>query len=174
MKKLALYAWGFLTAAVICAAALVAALAIRFFFWEYCTVFASMGGTLAAAFFFNAREKLMTAKTIADSAVIPIQPAVICGQTEKEKEEEELRENFGIYVSSFGILLGTKIIEFNQNGIWLQNVEIGQNYISFGYGARGEELQNIRLLYSKPDKDALAGIVENFRKDTGVVPTVAG
>ena len=163
MKKLALHAWGFLTTAVICAAALTAALALRFSRWEYCTIFALMTGTLAVALFFAAREKFMTAKAIADSAVIRIQPAVICGQS-----------NFGIYVSSFGILLGTKIIKFNQNGIWLRNVEIGQDYISFSYGARGEELQNIRLLYSKPDKDSLAGIIENFRKDTGVVPTIAG
>ena len=163
MKRLALYARGFLAAAVICAAALAAALVLRFSCWEYCTVFALMGGTLAAAFFFNAREKLMTAKAIADSAVICIHPAVISGQT-----------NCGIYVSSFGILLGTKIIEFNQNGIWLRNVEIGRDYISFDYGERGEELQNIRLLYSKPDEDELADIIENFRKETGVVPTIAG
>ena len=174
MKKLALYAGVFLAAVVICAAALTAALALRFSYWEYCTVFALMGVTLAAALFFTASEKFMMAKAIADSAVICIQPAVIRGQTEEEKEEEKLRENFGIYVSCFGILLGTKIIKFNQNGIWLRKVEIGRDYISFGYGARGEALQSIQLLYSRPDEEALAGIIENFRKETGVVPTIAG
>ena len=175
MKKLALYANVFLTTAVICITALAAALALRFSCWEYCTVFALMGGTLAAALFFTAREKLMTAKVIADSAVICIQPAVIYGQTKEEKEEEEeLRENFGIYVSSFGILLGTKVIKFNQNGIWLRNVEIGRDYISFGYGAKYEALQTIRLLYSRPGEDELAGIIENFRKETGVVPIIEG
>ena len=127
-----------------------------------------------AALFFAARKKLMTAKAIADSAVICIQPAVVCGRADEEKDEDALRENFGIYVSCFGILLGTRIIEFNQNGVWLRSVEIGQDYISFGYGERGDELHIIRLLYSKPDEGALAGIIENFRKETGVVPVIAG
>ena len=131
-----------------------------------------MGGALSAALYFSIRSKLAAAKTIADSAVIRIRPAILCGQTEEENEEEELRENFGIHVSCFGILLGTKIIKFNQNGVWLKNVEIGNDYISFGYGARGEELKSIRLLYSKPDDEKLAEVIENFRKETGVIPVI--
>ena len=174
MKKIALNERTALAAVIIFAATLTAALCIRFSGWEYCSLFALMGATLAAALYFAARRKLMTAKTIADSAVICIQPAVICGRADEEKDKEELRENFGIYVSCFGILLGTKIIEFNQNGVWLKNVEIGQDYILFGYGASGDQLQNIRLLYSRPDEAALADIIENFRKETGVTPTIAG
>ena len=175
MKRMALYTRLFLAMAVICAIAIIIVFACRFSHWEYCAVFASMGGVIASVLFYTARKQFMTAKTIADSAVIRIQPALIFVKTEEEsEEEEELRENFGIYVSCFGILLGAKIIEFNQNGIWLRNVEIGQDYISFSYGERDEELQNIRLLYSKPDADALAGIIENFRKDSGVVPAVVG
>jgi hypothetical protein len=132
-----------------------------------------MGLTLAIVLFFTTRKKLMAAKAIMDSAVICIQPAVVCGQPEADKEEEELSENFGIFVSCFGILLGSKIIRFNQDGIWLKTVEIGQDYISFGYGARGEELHIIRLLYSRPGEGALARIIENFRKETGVVPVIA-
>ena len=171
MKRIALYARIFLTAAIICAAALAAALVLRFSLWEYCVVFTLMGTTLMAALFFASLSNLATAKTIVDSAVICIQPAVICGRTDEVKEKE-LRESFGIYVSCFGILLGTKVIRFNQNGIWLKSVGIGQDYISFGYGERGEELQAIRLLYSRPDEETIAGIVENFRKETGVVPTI--
>ena len=173
MRKLILYEWGFGAAAAVCAAVLAAALLIRFAYCEYCVVFALMGVTAAAVLLFATRRKLMTAKAIADSAVICIHPAVVSGQAGEESDEEELRENFGIYVSCFGILLGTKIIPFNQNGVWLKNVMIGHDYISFGYGASGEELHSLRLLYSKPGEKELAGIIENFRKETGVVPVVA-
>ena len=88
------------------------------------------------------------------------------------KKAEKLRENYGIYVSTFGILLGDKIIMFNQSGIWLRKVEIGRDYISFDYGARDEALQNIRLLYSRPDGDELAGIIEKFRDETRVIPVI--
>ena len=174
LKTTTFLARAFLAIAIVCIAALTAALALGFYLWEYCTVFALMALTFAIVLFFKMRKKLVTAKAIVDSAVICIQPAVVFGRTEEEKDEEGLRENFGIYVSCFGILLGTKIIRFNQDGIWLKSVEIGQDYISFGYGARGEELHNIRLLYSKPGEDVLARIIENFRKETGVIPTVTG
>jgi len=173
LKRLTLYARGFMTATVVCAAAIATALAFRFPRCEYCALFALMGGTLAAVLFFSTRKKLITAKTIADSAVIRIQPAVVHSRTGEDIEHERIREDLGIYVSCFGILLGTKIIEFNQNGIWLKSVEIGQDHITFGFGARGEEPDYIRLLYSRPDEAALAGIIESFRKETGVVPVVA-
>ena len=174
MKRITFLVRAFLAAVIICVAVFAAALALRFPRWEYCAVFILMGLTLAIVLFFTTRKKLMTAKAIMDSAVICIQPAVVCGRTEQEREKEELRENFGIYVSCFGILLGAKIIRFNQDGIWLKTVEIGRDYISFGYGARGEELHIIRLLYSRPGEDALARIIENFRKETGVVPVIVG
>ena len=155
MKKLATNTWIPFAAAIACAALLAAALALRFPWWEYLTVFALMGATLAAALFISARRRLMAAKAIVDSAVIRIQ-----------------HEDSMVYVSCFGILLGAEAIRFNQDGIWLKNVEIGQGYISFGYGANGEEPQNIRLLYPRPDEAALAGIVECFRKETGIVPAI--
>ena len=164
MKKLILYERGFGAAAAICVALLAAALIIRFAYCEYCELFAMMGIVAAVALFFTTHKKLITAKAIADSAVICIHPAVIRGEAEEEIT----------YVSCFGILLGAKIIQFNQNGVWLKNVEIGQDYISFGYGETGEELHNIRLLYSKPDEQTLKTIIENFRKETGVVPVIAG
>ena len=172
MKKLALLVWICLAAAVVCATLLVVAFATRFPGWEYCAVFTLMGSTIAAAMLLVTRKKLMAARAIAESAIICIQPAVIRGRAEEEKEGKELCENFGIYVSCFGILLGTKVIEFNRNGIWLKNVDIGHDHISFGYGAPGEETHSIRLLYSKPCEDELAGIIEDFRKETGIVPVV--
>ena len=163
-----------MAAAFVCIALLALALCLRFSYWEHCTVFSLMGGTLALALFLAARKKLMTARAIVESAVICIEPAVICGQGQAAKEEEGLREDFGIYVSCFGILLGTKLIKFNQDGIWLRAVEIGADSISFGYGASSEELQTIRLLYSRPSEDTLADVMESFRKETGVMPSLTG
>ena len=40
------------------------------------------------------------------------------------------------------------------------------------YG-RDAEARTIRLLYARPDGDALAGILEKFRYETGVTPTIA-
>ena len=174
MKKLVLTAWVFLSAAILFAAALTV---ILIFHPAITAPFAFLffaGGMTAVILLINTRKNLSAAHAIVDSAVIHIQPAVIQAQSVEEKKEAgQLQRNFGIYVSSFGILLGAKVIRFNQSGIWLRNVEIGEDYIFFIYGVNGEELHNIRLLYSKPSEDELAVIIENFRKDTGVVPVVA-
>jgi hypothetical protein len=50
-------------------------------------------------------------------------------------------------------------------------VEIGQDYLSIDYG-RGAEVNNIRLLYIRPDSVVLATIIEKFRFETGIVPVV--
>ena len=163
MEKLMLHARGLLTAVIAFAAALAGVLILRPPNWIAYAPVILAAGLATLLHYILARKNLRSAQLIVENTIITIQPAVICGQ-----------KNFGVYVSGFGILLGTKIIEFNRNGIWLENIEIGQDYISFGYGARGEELQNTRLLYSKPGDDALAGIIENFRKETGVVPVIAG
>ena len=173
MKKLVLYAWLFLSATVICAAAFTALVIFRPPIVVLSALLFFVAGAVTLILLIETRKKLSAAHTIVDSAVIHIQPAEIFAQSvEEQKEAERFRENFEIYVSSFGILLGAKVIRFNQSGIWLKNVEIGPDYISFDYGEKDKEIQNIRLLYSKPGEDELAGIIENFRKDTGVVPVL--
>ena len=167
-----LQARGSLAAVIVFAAALAGTLILRPPNWAAYAPVIFAAGLAALLHYIPARENLGSARLIVENAIIRIQPAVIYGRTEEEKENEDLRENFGIYVSVFGILLGGKIIKFNQSGIWLRSVEIGRDYISFGYGGKDEELQNIRLLYSRPGGDALAGIVENFRREIGVVPTI--
>ena len=174
MKKLVMRKWILLTTLIICLAALAAALALRFSCWEYCTVFALMGGTLAAAFFIFAHKNFKAAKLIAENTILHIQPAVLHGRDDGYEDEDNLRETFGMVVSVFGILLGAKIIKWGQDGGRdgrLKAVEIGRDYLSIDYGT-AEETHNIRLLYSRPDADTLAGIIEKFRRDTGVVPAV--
>ena len=174
MRKLVLYAWLFFTTTVICAAAFTALVIFRPPIVVLIALLFFVAGATSVILLIETCKKLSVAHTIIDSAVIHIEPAVICAQSiEEQKEAQRFRENFGIYVSSFGILLGSKVIRFNQSGIWLRKVEIGPDYISFDYGEKDKEPQNIRLLYSKPGEDELTGIIENLRKDTGVVPVVA-
>jgi len=179
VKKLILRKRIFLSFAIICAAVMAVSFFLRFSYWNYCFSIALIVGALTGALFLAAYKKLSAAQGIIETAVIRIQPAVICAQSDEEKKEgEKLLEKSEVYVSCFGILLGTKVIKFNQGGIRLRNVEIGGGYISFdyeipvdSYGVEKEK-QNIRLLYSRPGEDELAGIIEKFREETGVVPVV--
>jgi len=173
VKKLALHARCSLAAVIVFAAALVGVLILRPQNWiAYAPVILAVG--LAALLHCTlARKNLKNAQLIVENAIIPIEPAILRGQTEEYGgEAEKLRENFRIIVSAFGILLGDKMVIFNQNGIWLRKVEIGQDYLSFDYGARNEALQNIRLQYSRPDGNELAHIIEKFRQETRVVPVI--
>jgi len=174
MKKLVLYAWLFLSATVICTAAFTLLIIFRPPIVVLSALLFFVAGASSVILLIETCKKRSAARTIIDSAVIHIQPAVIYAQSaEEQKTAERFRDNFGIYISSFGILLGEKVIRFNQSGVWLRKVEIGQDYISFYYGEKGKRLQNVRLLYSRPGKDELVGIIENFRKDTGIVPVMA-
>lgn len=49
-------------------------------------------------------------------------------------------------------------------------MEIRRYYLSIDYGM---DIRNIRLLYARPDSAVLAGIIEKFRYETGVTPTIA-
>jgi len=176
VKKLILRRRFFLAAAIICVAALTASITLRFSYWNYCMVFAMMGGTLAATLSYIAHKNFKSARLIVENTILLIQPAVLQERDGGYEDEDNLRETFGMVVSVFGILLGNKIIKWGQDGGrdgWLRAVEIGLNYISIDYGTR-EETQNIRLLYSRPDGETLTGIMEKFRRDTGVVPTIVG
>ena len=174
MKKLVLRVRCLLTSLIVFTAALVWVLILRPPDWIVYAPIILAGGLAALLYYTPARKNLKNAQLIIENTILPIQLAVLRGQTEEDRDEaEKLRENFGIYVSTFGILLGDKIIMFNQKGIWLRKVEIGRDYISFDYGSRDEALQNIRLLYSRPDGNELANIIEKFRVETRVVPVIA-
>ncbi len=53
-----------------------------------------------------------------------------------------------VFVSYFGILLDSKIIKFNQDGILLKAVEIGRDFISLTYG-KGKQIRNTRLFHAE-------------------------
>lgn len=115
-------------------------------------------------------RKLKTARLIIENQIIHILPAIISDSPGDVSETEDT-ENIEVFVSYFGILLDTKIIKFNLDGIRLKAVEIGRNYISLTYGM-GQRMQNTRLLRPAIDNGELERIVEQFRFETGVVPVI--
>jgi|GEM_PF-3283142 len=173
MKKLVVYAWGLLAATIIIAAALIALLIFQPPIFAFFSLLLFAAGTTMLLLLITTLKNISAAQAIIDSAVIHLPTAVMYSHAnEGNGDGEKPREDFGVYVSSFGILMDAKVVRFNQGGIWLREVEIGRDYIFFFYGANDAAPEKIRLFYSKPGEDELAAIIENFRKDTGVVPVV--
>jgi len=173
MKKLALHARICLAAVVLCSAALAGTLILRPPKWAVYTPMILAAG-LATLFlcYIPVRKKLISAQLIVENAILHIQPAVLCGPNGGDKANP--CETVEMYVSVFGVLLGSKIIKWGQDGGRdgrLKAVEIGRGYLSIAYGAK-EDIKNIRLLYNRPGDDTLAGIIEKFRYETGIVPVV--
>ena len=173
MKKLVVYAWELLAATIIIATALIALLILQPPVFALFTLLLFAAGTTTLILLITTLKNISAAQAITDSAMIHLPTAVMYGHAnEGNGDTEKLREDLGVYVSSFGILMDAKVVRFNQGGIWLREVEIGQDYIFFSYGANDEAPEKIRLFYSRPGEDELAAIIENFRKDTGVVPVI--
>lgn len=75
------------------------------------------------------------------------------------------------FISCFGILLGSKIIKFNQAGIKLMTVEIGLATISLRYG-RDNKVNKITLPFEKLDEKEIVDIIQKFSYETGIRPTM--
>lgn len=139
--------------------------------------------TLAAVLVIREYSRLKTAKLIIENQILYIQPMAMgvlgwengsSGRIDKDLGKDAAgspAESIEVFVSCFGILLGSKIIKFNQQGIRLKAVEIGRYYLSIDYGT-DMDIRNIRLLYARPDSAVLADIIEKFRYETGIMPTI--
>jgi hypothetical protein len=128
-------------------------------------------GLIAAFFFFIMNQRLTAARLIVENQILHIQPAVECVRDSTKESEAESCETVEMFVSCFGILLGSKVIKFNQEGIRLKAVEIGRDYLSLDYG-RDTDIRSIKLIHSRPGSDVLEGIIEKFRYETGITPTI--
>lgn len=123
-----------------------------------------------AGLWIREHRKSEAAQLIVENKILHIRPAVISDGAGDDAEPEDT-ENIDVFVSYFGILLGSKIIKFNQDGISLIAVEIGPDFISFTYG-REKRMQNTRLLRPRIDSGELERIVERLRYETGIVPMI--
>lgn len=114
-------------------------------------------------------SRLKVAGLIIENQILHIQPAVI-EESGKDAMGSTV-ESMEVFVSCFGILLDSRIIKFNQVGIRLLMVEIGQDFISIRYG-RGKKKHMITLLCEIFAETELAEITRRFRYETGITPTI--
>lgn len=110
-------------------------------------------------------KRLKIMKLITENPIMHIRTAVISDETAPLRQPESTE----VVISYFGILLAERIIKFNQDGIRLRGVGIGNDFISFTYGTE-KQTQNIRLLRPVIDPAAMEEICERFRYETGIKP----
>ncbi len=171
LQKITWHARLFLAASILCSAVFAIALILTPPNWKPHAILALPAGLIAAFLFGAMSKKMKAARLIIENRILHIQPAVLSEREGMKESETKPCETVEMFVSCFGILLGSKIIKFNQEGIQLKAVEIGRDYISIDYGTNAN-ISNIRLLYARPDSAVLADIVEKFRYETGVVPAI--
>jgi len=171
LKKITWYAQLILAGSILSAAVFAAVIILQPSHWKPFAILAFVTGLIAAIVFFILSKKLKAAQLIVENQILHIQPAVIRDLGNREKSGIQPCETTEMFVSGFGILLGFKVIKFNQEGIRLKAVEIGRDFISIDYGTN-EEVRNIRLLHSIPDRDVLVSIIKKFRYETGIIPIV--
>lgn len=124
---------------------------------------------LTAVLWLTSQKKWNTAQLIAGNPIMHIQTSLIKDVNAVPVAQHKL-EQTKVIVSYFGILIGEKIIKFNQDGIQLREVEFGKDFISFTYG-NNYRTQVIRLLRPMMDKQTMEEISERFRYETGIRPT---
>lgn len=171
LNKIAWYARCFLTSSIFCAAAFAAVIIMQPPNWKPYAILSLAAGLMTAFLFFTMSKKLKDARLIVENQILHIQPAVFREPSNRNESGIQPCETVEMFVSGFGILLGSKIIKFNREGIRLKAVEIGQDYLSIDY-VTDAEARNIRLLHARPDSSTLAGIIEKFRYETGILPVV--
>jgi len=127
----------------------------------------------AFLFVFTIREdrKLKAALLIIENKILHIQLAKIDFYNYDESETALPIGGIEVFVSCFGILIDSKVIKFNLEGIHLKAVEIGREFICLSYGT-DEQTHIIRILHEAFDSLELQSIIERFRYETGVVPVI--
>ncbi|HOM43188.1 MAG TPA: hypothetical protein PK481_06620 [Bacillota bacterium] len=128
-------------------------------------VFSILTTILFLGFSLNEYRRYAFARLIIENKIIHIEAA-------ETESESKMKKSIEIFVSCFGILLDSKIIKFNTEGISLKKVEIGHDYILIAYG-KGEKCETIKLMHSNINEPELRDIIEKFRRETGIIPESA-
>jgi hypothetical protein len=111
------------------------------------------------------------AKLIMENKILHIETAKINQISDDTSISTFGIESFEVFISCFGILLGSKVIKFNIDGINLKKVEIGNDFIFLVYG-KDKKNESIRLLHKSIEKPELLSIIDLFRHETGITPIV--
>lgn len=126
---------------------------------------------LAAALAVRESRRLSAARLIVENQILHIQPAVFQMQRNGKRSDYHWKEPVEVFVSCFGILLDSKIIKFNQEGIRLKAAGIGRGYLSLHYGT-DTVTRKVRLFHAGADSGRLEDIIERFRYETGITPVL--
>lgn len=166
MRTLTLRAYAFFAALIVGAGASVAVIILQTPNAKL-IVFMLLSTTLVLGFLFEKmRKRIADARLIIENQILHIQPAIIYRQGGKKAGHFSC-DSIEVFVSCFGILLESKIIKFNQDGIRLKGVELSRDFIYLTYGTT-KKLQSIKLLHAAIDESQLAEISRKFRYETGV------
>lgn len=125
---------------------------------------------LLIVFIIREFETYCAAKLITENKFMNIEVAEIRIKPDDASSHSKI-DGLEVYVSCFGILLGSKVIKFNINGINLKEVEIGNDFIYLAYGT-DKKIHTIKLIHGDLEKEELKDIVEGFRHETGIIPIV--
>lgn len=129
-----------------------------------------VGSVMAAGLWACEYRRLKIARLIAENSILNIRTAAIA-DVSGETEKPDTSGTNEVFVSYFGILLDSKLIKFNQDGIRLMAVEFGPDYILLTYGT-DKWMQSTRLLRPVMPREELRAIAEKFRYETGIVPDI--
>ncbi|NLB81042.1 MAG: hypothetical protein GX800_05420 [Clostridiaceae bacterium] len=135
-------------------------------------IFTIAAGIILIRFLFKDINNLKIARLIRENFILKVKTAVISQISGKEFPDKHI-EDSEIFVSYFGILFNDKIVKFNQDGIRLTAMDIGNDFISFTYG-NDKQMQNMRIVRPDIEPEAMDEMINKFRFETGITPTMLG
>ncbi|HPY56783.1 MAG TPA: hypothetical protein PK656_07185 [Sedimentibacter sp.] len=134
------------------------------------TIFTIAAGIILIRLLFKDINNLKISRLIRENFILKVKTAVISQISGKECPDKHIEDN-EIFVSYFGILFNGKIAKFNQDGIRLTAMNIGNDYISFTYGNE-EQMKNLRIVRPDIEPEAMNEMINKFRYETGITPTM--
>ncbi len=143
----------------------------NFNFQTYAVIaFIIIAGIIDIQLLRNELNNFRTAKLIRENFILKVKTAVISDISDKKQDDKHI-EDTEIFVSYFGILFNGKIAKFNQDGIHLTAMEIGNDFISFTYGNE-KRMNNLRIVRPGIEQEAMNEMINKLRFETGITPTV--
>ena len=138
------------------------------------TIITIAGGIIPICLLLKDINNLKIARLIKENFILKVKTAVISEISENEIPYKPINiEDTEIFVSYFGILFNDKIAKFNQNGIRLTAMDIGNDYISFTYGNE-KQMKNLCIVRPDIEPDAMSEMINRFRFEMGITPTMVG
>ena len=132
------------------------------------------GGIILICLLLKDINNLKIARLIKENFILKVKTAVISEISENEIPHKPINiEDTEIFVSYFGILFNGKIVKFNQDGIRLTAMDIGNDYISFTYGNE-KQMKNLCIVRPDIEPDAMSEMINRFRFEMGITPTMVG